>query len=81
MSGFKRFRRFGGNVHFKRNQVLLIYQASKILLESGSVDDEVRMQTSISGSISHVTEVEAGYQQEKDGQADEDLDHPGGRRA
>ena len=43
MSGLKLFRKFGWKVHIKKNQVLLINQASKIGLKFGSVDSEVGM--------------------------------------
>ena len=54
MSGLKCFRGFGWKIHIKRNQVFSM-QASKIALKSGSVNGEVWMSTTISGSISHVT--------------------------
>ena len=54
MSGLKCFRGFGWKIHIKRNQGFSM-QASKIASKSGSVDGEVGMSTTISGSISHVT--------------------------
>ena len=79
MSGLKRVRRYSQNVRFKKNQVQLINKASKITLKLGSVDGEVGMQISISGSISHVTEVKGGYQQEQDGRVPRSYPLPGGR--
>ena len=87
MSGLKRFRGFGGKLLIKSNQVLLINKASKIALKCGSVDGEVYldvcisrcMYTSISSSISHVTDVKGEYQQEEDGRGPRS--YPGGRGA
>ena len=43
----------------------------------GSVDSEVGMKTSISGSISHVTEVKGEYQHEEDGRGPRSYPLPG----
>ena len=75
MSELRRCRGFVGTVQIRRNQVLLRNKASKIALKYGSVDRDFRMQTSISGSISHVTELKAEHQKEKYWRGFKELDY------
>ena len=70
MLEFRRCRGFVGNVQIRRNQVLVRNKAGKIALNSGSVDRDFGMQTSISGSFSHVTEEKLNISRKK---TEEDL--------